>query len=125
MNKIVETSHEYLIILRGLKKNIFFPEKINLEHYFINLQEWCRNTETNFTDVSIVCTLLDNGGTLYDCEDESFFEGNPLENSEENIYILLVINGADEETVKSLTEHQLFQVYFKYIEVRPAETIYY
>jgi hypothetical protein len=125
MNKIVETSHEYLIILRGLKKNIFFPEKINLEHYFINLQEWCRITETNLTDVSIVCTLLDNGGTLYDCEDESFFEGNPLESSEENIYILLVVNGADVETVKSLTEHQLFQVYFRYIEVRPAETIYY
>jgi hypothetical protein len=125
MNKIVETSHEYLIILRGLKKNIFFPEKINLERYFINLQEWCRNTETNLKDVSVVCTLLDNGGTLYDCEEESFFEGNPLESSEENIYILLVVNGADVETVKGLTEHQLFQVYFKYIEVRPAETIYY
>jgi hypothetical protein len=125
MNKIVETNHEYLIILRGLKKNIFYPEKLNLESYFINLQEWCRNTETSLNDVSVICTLLDNGGTLYDCDDESFFEGNPLESSEENIYIMLVVNGADNETVKSLTEHQLFQLYFKYIEVRPAETIYY
>jgi hypothetical protein len=125
MNKLVETSLEFLIILRGLKKNIFFPEKINLEHYFINLQEWCRNTETTLKDVSVICTLLDNGGTLYDCEDESFFEGNPLESSEENMYILLVVNGADIETVKNLTEHRLFQLYFKYIEVRPAETIYY
>lgn len=125
MNNIVETNEEYLIILRGLKKNIFFPERINLESYFKNLQEWCRNTENSMKNVSVICTLLDNGGSLYDCEDEAFFENNPLESSEENIYILLVINGADNETVRNLTEHQLFQLYFKYIEVRPAETIYY
>jgi hypothetical protein len=124
-DKIVKTDQEHIIFLRGFKKYELNPNLINLEKYFENLQHWCRSIETDKKDVSIICTLLDNGGTLYDCDDERFFQENPLERSEENVYILLVINGLELKNVHELTQHRLFQLYFKYIEVRPAETIYY
>jgi hypothetical protein len=125
MNTIIKTNLEFIVFLRGFKKNLFDSENSKLEEYIDKLQIWCRNIETIHNDASINCTLIDNGGSLYDCEDEFFLDENPIENSEENISILLVFNGLDIIIVKDLLEHQLFHLYFKYIEFRPAETIYY
>ena len=125
MDKIVQTDQEHIIFLRGFKKYDLNPKIVNLEKYFENLQDWCRNLETHSKEATITCTLLDNGGTLYDCDEESYFNENPLERSEENVYILLIISGIELNIVHELLQHRLFQLYFKYIEVRPAETIYY